>query len=226
MSIKNYIPLAALFLTLLLASVACQKDNYYNDGGLSRQSEAEKNMSTYDFLASRPNHPFDSLVKIIDLTNTKNLVNQDNITFFAVTNDGIIRFQSRFNPDDRQQPRLLSTIGVDTLKMLLNRFIIPDHRIMLEQTVASGISDLSNFYDDSNSDSIVLHGISGIPTPGSQVRTGADKMEYEHRKIPGVDTTSYRMGMQTHNLITKNAVIHILRDAANFAAGFKTRYIR
>ena len=90
---------------------ACRKDDYYVDGGLSRQSEEEKKMPLYDFLASRSNHMFDSLIKVINLTNAKTLVNQSNITFFAPPNQAILKFQRRYNPDDRQEPMPLDKIG-------------------------------------------------------------------------------------------------------------------
>ena len=134
----------------VVAMTACRKNNYYIDGGLSQQSDAEKNMPVYDFLASRPNHMFDSLVKIIDLTNAKSVVNQPNITFFAAPNSAVQRLQMNYNPDDRQTPRALADIGKDTLLSLLGRFIITGNKITLEQAV----KDKQKYYPALNGDKI------------------------------------------------------------------------
>lgn len=222
---KNYISKKNIIIAfgfVCIAIASCQKKDYFNDGGISRQSDAEKNMSTYDFLASRSNHMFDSLVKIIDLTNGKALVNQSNITFYACPNSAVMRFQRRFLPSDKQAPRPLSKIGVDTLTMLLKRFILVNNKVSLERAVA----DKDKAYKDNNTDSLIIYGISGIGNAGSSVRTGPDYMTYEHRKVKVIDSINYTAGMQTHNLITANAILHILNDGANFSGGFKLKYFR
>lgn len=201
---------------------ACKKSNYYVDGGLSGQSAAEMNMTTYDFLASRPNHVFDSLVKIIDLTNTKGVVNQANITFYAAPNDAVVRFQSTFVPSDKFAVRPLAKFGVDTLKMLLNRFIIPGYKLTLEKAVI----DKVQYYKDNNGDSLLIYGKGGGVNAGSSIQTSAYYMNYEHRKIKKVDSVNYTGEIQTHNLITANARLHVLRNGANFGAGLKTPYFK
>ncbi|WP_316845435.1 hypothetical protein [Pedobacter psychrodurus] len=214
------ISLSIIIVSLMIT--ACKKHDYFVDGGLSGQSAAEKNMTVYDFLASRPTHDFDSLIKIINLTNSKALVNQSNITFYACPNSAVIKFQNRFNPDDRQKVRPLNKIGIDTLQKLLNRFIVTGKRISLEEAVFDG----NKYYKDNQGDSLLINGISGLASPGSQVRIDADRMEYQHRKIPKIDTANFVSRIQTHNLITVNGTIHVLEPGANFAAGFKTKYIR
>lgn len=209
-------------IMLLLLLFACHKNDYYVDGGLAHQSEVQLHMSTYDFLSNRDDHLFDSLVKIIDLTNTKNIVNQQNITFYVVPNSGVMRFQRRYNATDRLAPKPLSEIGIDTLKMLLNRFIIPNNEVKLGQTDKNYVE----YYKDNNKDSLLIYYITGISTPGSAVRTSADRMEYEHRIVPGMDSLNYRIGIQTHNLVTNNAVLHILSNGSNFSGGFKMPFFR
>ncbi|RQO78726.1 hypothetical protein DBR40_05555 [Pedobacter sp. KBW01] len=222
---KNYISKTKFIIAigiLCFAIASCQKKDYFNDGGISRQSDLEKNMSTYDFLASRQNHMFDSLVKIINLTNGKALVNQSNITFYACPNSAVMRFQRRFLPSDKQAPRPLSKIGVDTLTMLLKRFILVNDQVSLDRAV----SDKNKAYKDYNTDSLIIYGVSGITNPGSSVRTSADYMIYEHRKIKLKDSINYTAGMQTHNLVTANAILHVLGDGANFGGGLKLKYFR
>ncbi|TDQ07333.1 hypothetical protein [Pedobacter metabolipauper] len=216
----NKISLLTVAIILMLA--ACKKKEYYLDGGISRQSEAELKMTAYEFLASRPNHVFDSLVKIIDLADAKAIVNQSNITFYAVPNEGVMRFQRRFSPSDRQAPRPLVKIGVDTLRMLLNRFIIPSYNVSLEQAVV----DKLKYYKDNNGDSLNIYGKGGGINAGSSIQTSAFNMEYEHRKIKVVDSINYVSGIQTHNLQTANARIHVLTPGSNFAGGLKLKYFR
>jgi hypothetical protein len=207
---------------IALVLSACQKDEYYVDGGLSGQPESEKSMSAYDFLLSRPNHMFDSLIKIVNLTNSKALINQKNITLYAMPDDGVMRFQRRFNASDRLTPRPLSKIGVDTLKMLLNRFIVPNADITLEKAVA----DKAKYYKDNNTDSLMVYGVGGGVNAGSSIQTSAYRMYYEHRKIKGVDSVIYGSEIQTHNLITANARIHVLARGGNFSAGLKLKFFR
>ncbi|MEN5055823.1 hypothetical protein [Sphingobacterium kitahiroshimense] len=80
-----YLLFCLLFFHLL---TSCTKDDYINDGGIH---QAKVNMTTYDFLASHPK--FDSLVRIIDRANLKELVNSD-ITFYATTNWGVAEYVS------------------------------------------------------------------------------------------------------------------------------------
>lgn len=219
MKFKNII---LLIITVIMAIAACKKDDYYVDGGVSQQSEAEKNMTAYDFLASRPDHAFDSLIKIIDLTNTKSVVNQGNITFYAAPNAAVARFQRRFNPSDKLAPRPLAKIGIDTLKMLLNRFIVPGYQFTLEQAVA----EKQRYLKDNNTDSLYIYGKGGGINAGSSIQTSAFYMEYQHRKIKTVDSIIYTASIQTHNLITANARIHVLTQGANFSCGLKLKFFR
>ncbi|MGF6926513.1 hypothetical protein QFZ48_002013 [Chitinophaga sp. W2I13] len=218
-SLKTAILLAA-GAVLVLAS--CRKNDYYLDGGLSQQSEAEKNMPLYDFLKSRSNHMFDSLVKIIDLTDARSIVNQSNITFFAAPNNAVMRLQMNFNPDDRQALRPLENIGKDTLLKLLGRFLIPNVKITLEQA----LKDKSKYYKALNGDSLFIYGRGGGVSAGSSLQTSAFYVEYEHLKIPGMDSIKYTGGIQTHNMITANAVVHVLTYGSSFAAGLKQKYFR
>lgn len=211
-----------LVIATILVFSACRKDNYYLDGGLSAQSEEEKKMLVYDFLASRPNHMFDSLVKIIDLTNSKAMVNEANITFFAAPNTAVMRLQRNYTPDDRQTPMPLANIGKDTLLSLLNRFIIKGAKITLEQAV----KDAARYYKAGNGDSLIIYGRGGGTGVSSSIQTSAFYIEYTHLKIPGVDSIKYTGSIQTHNLITANAVVHVLTYGSSFAAGLNQKYFR
>ncbi len=217
----SYMKLLPLFSFCGLLILACQKNDYYADGGLSMQSEAEKNMTTYDFLSTRRDL-FDSLLKIIDLTDSKEAVNQSNITFFAATNSVIVKFMNLYNPKDNQPLIPINQLNKDTLRMLLYRFIIPNDKVMLEDVVQEKV----RYCKDLNGDSVNLNRLGGGINAGSSIQTSAFSMEYEHRRIPLVDTINYKASMQTHNLQTSNARLHVLRNDANFGCGLNMLYYR
>lgn len=69
----------ALFIAVIGLS-SCERNDHINDGG---KSQRYVDMTTYDFLKSHGK--FDSLVSIIDRAGLKDLVNTQNLTFFAST---------------------------------------------------------------------------------------------------------------------------------------------
>lgn len=208
-------------LVLGISIASCKQNDYYLDGGLSGQSEYEKNLNTYDQLKQNAAHKFDSLIKIIDLTGTKDLVNKENITFYAVPNSAVIRFQQHLTPSDKQK-RNLDKIGIDTLKMLLNRFVVNNQKIRLEDITPNKTLNVK----DNNLDSLKIIGQGGGLNINSGTPSSAYRMDYSHMKIPKVDSIIYKSGIQTHNLISKNAIIHVLSDGANFGCGLKVKNYR
>jgi hypothetical protein len=69
-----------IFCVATVFLIACDRDDYLIDGGVA---SPYVNMSTYDFLASRP--LFDTLVIAIDKAGLKEVINGE-VTLFAVTN--------------------------------------------------------------------------------------------------------------------------------------------
>lgn len=195
---------------------ACKKKDYYLDGGLAMQSEEEKAMTMYDFLNSRTKGNFDSLIKIIDMTGTKALVNQPGITFFPPINEGVILFQNEYRQkpsDPKQRNRPLSKMNIDSLKYMLNRFIIPGAKITLEQAYADG----RKYYKDNNGDSLMITGVREDYNNGGVTAIGQGRMKivYEHRRTIK-DSKNDTLQMKTHNLITANGIIHVLDKGGNF----------
>lgn len=79
---KKIFGLYNLLIVLTLFLFSCKK-SYLEDGGTS---DPHVNMTTYDFLKSRPQ--FSSLVKLIERAGLKDAVN-GSTTFFATTNYGV-----------------------------------------------------------------------------------------------------------------------------------------
>ncbi|MDR6783031.1 hypothetical protein ABIE26_000481 [Pedobacter africanus] len=215
----NIIKPAFYICICIAAFVACKKHDYYNDGGLARQSELEKSMTMYDFLTSKKQGNFDSLLKIIDLTGTKSVVNQNNITFFAPCNESVMGLQNQYraNPDDAKQLRRpLNKMNVDTLKMLLNRLIVPNSRITIDQAYIDGVK----YYKDSNGDSLLIKGVRDDYNNGgvTAIGQGRIKIVYEHRRTLK-DKENSILQMKTHDLITANGMIHVLQGGSSFHTG-------
>lgn len=215
----NKIKIAVYTCICLAAFVACQKHDYYADGGVASQSELEKSMTMYDYLNSHKKGNFDSLVKIIDMTGTKAIVNQTGITFFAPCNESVILFQNQYkaNPKDiKQASRPLSKMNSDTLKLLLNRLIVPVSRITIEQAYADGVK----YYKDSNGDSLLIRGVREDYNNGgvTAIGQGRVKIVYEHRRTVK-DMENSTLEMKTHNLVTANGMMHVLHYNSSFHTG-------
>lgn len=79
---KKILGFSGLLFLMVLFLTSCKKD-YKTDGG---RSKAEVNMTTFDFLKSKPQ--FSSLVVLIERAGLKDAVN-GSTTFFATTNYGV-----------------------------------------------------------------------------------------------------------------------------------------
>ncbi|MBK1438697.1 DUF4859 domain-containing protein [Parapedobacter sp. ISTM3] len=73
---------------LLIAFSACQKASYLTDDGLHN---AQVSQNTYDYLASHPNHMFDSLLMIIDHFGLQEEINNAK-TFWVPSDYSVSRF--------------------------------------------------------------------------------------------------------------------------------------
>lgn len=82
---------AKVILVILLVSVllwACKRE--YIVGGEPNDTNLYANISTYEVL--RKFSDFDTLVQLIDAGNLKDVINQSNSTFFAVSNGAIFSY--------------------------------------------------------------------------------------------------------------------------------------
>jgi len=116
--IKRYFKPAAI-LSILLAMVitSCKKDEYYNDGG---KANPVFNGNIMQYLESNPK--FDTIAQIVKLAGMEDVFKNENITFFAPTDEVIRRTIGLVNtpiPELRGGlNQLLFDTGRDTLKTL------------------------------------------------------------------------------------------------------------
>jgi len=86
---KNTIAFIALIIVLMVAAFSCDRDNYLIDGGVA---SPYLNMTTYEFLASKP--VFDTLVLAINKAGLKEILDGE-VTFFAPNNFSFERYIRR-----------------------------------------------------------------------------------------------------------------------------------
>lgn len=84
----NFPTKICLFLFITISVIACKKN--YIIGGKVEDVNKYANMTSYDVLNSLPQ--FDTLVQVIDAAGLKDKINQDNSTFFAISNGSIFNY--------------------------------------------------------------------------------------------------------------------------------------
>lgn len=116
--IKRYLkPVATLSILLAMVITSCKKDDYYNDGG---KADPVFKGNMMQFLES--NDKFDTIAQIVKLAGMEDVFKNENITFFAPTDEVIRRTIGLVNtpiPELRGGlNQLLFDAGRDTLKTL------------------------------------------------------------------------------------------------------------
>ncbi len=102
---------------------ACSKNDYFNDTG---KAEPNFNGTIMQYLQSKPEY-FDSLVKIINIAGYADVLNRENITFFAPA-DSSIKLSLRLANEMRDsygKPRISSVAQIDPAiwRKYLSRYI-------------------------------------------------------------------------------------------------------
>ncbi|WP_214225104.1 fasciclin domain-containing protein [Pedobacter sp. B4-66] len=116
--IKRYFKPAAILTVLLITVISsCKKDEYYNDGG---KANPVFNGNVMQYLES--NDKFDTIAQIVKLAGMEDVFKNENITFFAPTDEVIRRTIGLVNTDVPNMRNMLNQelfdIGKDTIKTL------------------------------------------------------------------------------------------------------------
>lgn len=105
----NYLFIAALVISFCsITGVGCQKDKYFHNSGTH---EADYNGTIFQYLQNHQYNQFDSLCKVIQLAGMENVMQNENITFFAPPDTTI-------KSSIRQLNSHLFRIGRDTITNL------------------------------------------------------------------------------------------------------------
>lgn len=77
-------------LSMVLFSIACNKNKNYIIGGVPEDVNMYKNISSYDVLKDDPR--YDTLMQVIDAAGFKDKLNKDGVTFFAPSDISIFQY--------------------------------------------------------------------------------------------------------------------------------------
>lgn len=113
----------SILILVLFCLFGCEKASYLTEEGVH---VAEVNQTTYDYLASHPNHMFDTLLMIVDHFNLRDEINNAQ-TFFAPSDYSIHRYyQSKQLVAESNNPNavysldeFLDDINVDSVRAYL-----------------------------------------------------------------------------------------------------------
>ena len=203
-----------LFLTVLLLA-SCRKE-YKTDGG---RSKAEVNMTTFDFLKSKPQ--FSSLVRLIERAGLKDAVNGSS-TFFATTNYGVddylkaMKNKRAIELNDENITYTLDSIPLWRLDSL--KTYIFDGKINRDELTVKGkyypsqFGPINNVQFRINLNRQFSYGdyVDYVDyVLYSKVYGTLDEDEPDPKKIPEglVDKSVY---CQTSGIVTTNGVVHVL----------------
>lgn len=219
------------FISLLLIAAICFscKKDYLIDGGLSN---AKVDMTTLEFLKTRPYHQFDSLLILLKAAGIESEVNS-NITFVAPTNYDLVNFCSekqaalRLIYEDENYVYNFDSLVKEAVyyKDTLRMYMIP-----------------SNINRENLTSPVVTKSTSGVDVALSLIESklytewvpnSIPKFVYFSKVINGLDNPADpdipiddqdgRSRCQTSGIITTTGILHILDDDHIF--GFRKKTI-
>lgn len=208
--------LIAIALAIVVFTSGCSKD-YFADGGVLNPEETMNlNMSTMDYLKSRPD-VFDTLVTLINLTGLEAAVNANGSTFLAPKDYSIHNYFNLVFPDPEKRPKTFSEIPVDEMEKItaiLKNYIIPNKQIVRDE-LATTYSYSTTFGDSKARFNIVQDDYLG------NVNMGAKNIIFAlNIGSPGGPEVYRSVQVETADLHATTGIIHVLA-ADSHIFGFK-----
>lgn len=214
---KKNLNMMAITLVLLTSCLMGCQEEYFFDGGVS---EGKLNMTTYDFLASKPRY-FDTLVWVIDEYNLKDQVNAENSTFFAPQNDAFSLFFDKLevagflDPVPKSLEQLPLSIK-DTLGLLVKKYMVPEV-IMREDIPVKGKLETQNGNGEAVSIFYQTNPRGGIPGFGSKDVIYSAPVVIPNANGELVEQERFTV-MSTTDLESTNGAVHVI--SVSFTFGF------
>tara|TARA_R110000868_G_scaffold198972_2_gene445574 strand:+ start:937 stop:1551 length:615 start_codon:yes stop_codon:yes gene_type:complete len=194
-----------LLLVLAVVMASCTEEYFIESGPAS----GVVNMTSYDYLNSDPDN-FSVMVQMIDLTDRKALVNQDNITLFALQNESILNYLGSMDYSS------LAEADVDDLDSLLQKYIIVDAK-MLRSGITSGLgNDVVTANTINMNVKIESDEYKGVQNVGAKNIIYTDADLYASLKADKKNTTAAEVIVTSGDIQTTNGVIHVLSDEHKF----------
>lgn len=196
---------ATLLLVLSVAFASCTEDYFIESGPAS----GVVNMTSYDYLNAHSDD-FSELVKVINATDQKALINQDNITIFALQNISILNYLGSLDYNSVEEANLVD------LESLLLKYVIVDNK-MLRSGITSGLGDDVVTANDINMNVKIVSGeYKGVQGVGAKDIIYTDTGLYTSLKNDKQSTSPAEAIVTSGDIQTTNGVIHVLNKTHKF----------
>lgn len=194
-----------LLIGLVVVLVSCTEDHFLESGPAS----GVVNMTNYDYLSSRPDI-FSELIKVIDQTGRKDLVNQENITLFALQNESIRYYLGSMDY------KSVSEANTDDLDSLLQKYIIVDSQ-MLRSEMKPGLGEDVVTANGINMNVKIVSGeYKGVQNVGARNIIYTDAGLYASLKKDKQSTLQAEVMVSSGDIQTTNCVVHVLDRSHKF----------
>ncbi len=198
---KNVL-IAIILLIIILPS--CEED-YFLDGGLAN---GELNMSTYDFIKSRPDM-FEKLLWIIDNNNLKDKINKEGSTFFPPQDGSIVAYLEARQVESVQLEKLPQA-EIDTLAMNVELYLFPFE--VMRKDLSTNMKEYVSINDNLMGITLFVQPYQEIPGfgPSHIILTGPV------RPVKDSQTGIRRAAIvATSDLESTNGVVHVLKHTGH-----------
>lgn len=194
--------LAIIFLGLIFPSC---NDDYFTDGGLA---DGELNMTTYDFIKSRPDM-FEKLIWVIDQNNLKEQINKDGTTFFPPKDQSIEEYLEKRDQESVQLDKLPQT-EIDTLGMKLKMYMFP--YVIMRDDLSPKMKEYVSVSDDLMGVTLKIEPYNEIPGfgPSTVILSGPAVI-----KEGGTIAIRNNAEVATSDLESTNGAVHVLRHTGH-----------
>ncbi len=187
----------------LVASAACKKNNEYRDAEPVR----EVNMNTYDFIKSRNNGLYDTLVYLLDKTGLAQKLKTGKYTFFVPQDYSIsaAMYNLNFTREKRGDRGnwTVDSIRIGIWDTLLTRYMIEGIYSLDSLMIADGVILTTPYGYEMNGKAIATTA-SGVAKSGSKV------IQYSDRNNSRVIKNWVMATTESANLKTTNGIVHFL----------------
>jgi len=196
----------AIALVSVVLITGCSKDYFADGGTLNPDETLNVNMSTMDYLKSRP-EVFDTLTTLINLTGLEAAVNTSGSTFLAPKNYSIRNYFNLKYPDPEKKPKTFAEIteeDMDEIETILKNYIIPGKEIVRSE-LATTYSYENTYGDTKARFNIVRDDYLG------NVNMGAKYIVFSlNVGAPGGSEIYQSVQVETADLHATTGIVHVL----------------
>ncbi|PWK72541.1 fasciclin domain-containing protein [Mucilaginibacter oryzae] len=201
----KFIKLVAFIGFLAIVTAGCKK-TYFSDGGTPVDVSGNLGVSTMDYL-QRETTSFDTLVRLIKLSNLESAVNAKGNTFLAPRDYSIHNYFKLLYPDQAKMPSTLEALPQvvkDDIARILKNYIIPNQQIV-RGGLTTAYSYVTTYGGTKARFNIVNTDYLG------NVNMGAKYINFSLNVSPAGTTEVYQTAqVVTADLKSTNGIVHVL----------------